>query len=65
MILPSTPRQLSSAEGKEPERAFLSCALKGGVDGEAAKAAVAMGGKVIKCPSPLNVLKDAYDRSCH
>jgi hypothetical protein len=39
----NTLLQLPAAEGKEPERAFLSCALKGGVDGEAAKVAVAHG----------------------
>jgi hypothetical protein len=26
---------------------------------------LAIGGKVIKCPSLLNVLKDTYDRSCY
>ena len=26
---------------------------------------LAMGGKVIKCPSPLNVLKYTYDHSCY
>jgi hypothetical protein len=26
---------------------------------------LAMGGKVIKCPSPLNVLKYKYDHSCY
>ena len=25
----------------------------------------AIDGRVIKCPSPLNVLKDAYDRGCY
>ena len=27
--------------------------------------AIAMGGKVIKCPSPLNVLKHTYEHSCY
>jgi hypothetical protein len=26
---------------------------------------LATGGAVIKCPSPLNVLKDIYDHSCY
>jgi hypothetical protein len=29
------------------------------------RAPLAIGGKVIKCPSLLNVLKDTYDRSCY
>jgi hypothetical protein len=26
---------------------------------------IAVGGKAIKCPSPLNVLKYTYDHSCY
>jgi hypothetical protein len=26
---------------------------------------IAVGGKVIKCPYPLNVIKDTYDHSCY
>ena len=49
------------------------CGGGGGVDEEGVEPEVAeeglrrvaIGGEVIKCPSPLNVLKDAYDRSCY
>jgi hypothetical protein len=29
------------------------------------EAMLAEGGTAIECPSPLSVLKDTYDRSCH
>jgi hypothetical protein len=29
------------------------------------QAELAVGESVIRCPSPLNVLKDAYDHSCY
>ena len=36
-----------------------------GVVGGAKANALARGESVIKCPSPLNMLKDTYDHSCY